>query len=181
MNTSDILSCLLQDVHVSPYVIGVFPRDKLPTLKVLPAAIVANTDTSKGPGEHWIAMYIPSAGEPIYFDSFGLPPQLKVFLNYMGYPHTSNTMQLQGLFSSACGQYAVYALAMMCRGVSMKKIQDAFDRKNFAENDASVTDWVNRNYNMKTLVYNEKYLTKQICKVIKNVKINGKHVCFIHK
>ena len=172
---------MLQDVRVSPYFIGVFPRDKLPTLKTLPAAIVANTDTSKGPGEHWIAMYIPSAGEPMYFDSYGLPPQQKVFLNYIGKPYTSNNIQLQSMFSSACGQYAVFAVAMMCRGASMKKIQNAFDRKNPIENDASVTEWVNRNYNMKTNVYNEEYLMNQICKVMKDVKINGKHVCLIHQ
>ena len=70
-------------------------RDKLPTLKSLPAAIVANTDTSKGPGEHWIAMYMPLDGETMYFDSYGLPPQQKVFESYMGKSYTSNNIQLQ--------------------------------------------------------------------------------------
>ena len=67
MNTAEILSCLKQDHRVSPYLVGVYPKNKLPHVKSLPCAIVANTDTSNGPGEHWIAIYWPIEGEPLYF------------------------------------------------------------------------------------------------------------------
>lgn len=34
-------------------------------------------------------------GETMYFDSYGLPPQQKVFESYMGKSYTSNNIQLQ--------------------------------------------------------------------------------------
>ena len=38
---------------------GVFPSDKLPqTIEKYPCGIVANTDPSDKPGEHWIALFI---------------------------------------------------------------------------------------------------------------------------
>ena len=169
MNTLEIKSCLRQDA--SPYFVGVYPRDKLPTLKSLPAVVIANTDTSKGPGEHWITMYIPLDGEAMYFDSYGLPPQQKVFERYMGKSYTSNNIQLQSIYSSACGQYAVYSAVKMCRGWNMKQIQSEFDRRNLVENDTAVTDWVNKSFNMKTDTYDDEFLLKQICNVMKNVFI----------
>ena len=62
--------------------IGVYPRDQLPVIKTLPCALVANTDDSKNPGEHWVAMYF-SRTKTEYFDSFGLPPYHEDLINYV--------------------------------------------------------------------------------------------------
>lgn len=169
MNTSEILSCLQQDRKVAPYIAGVYPRDKLPAAETLPSALVANTDVNKGPGQHWVAMYLPSDEEPVYFDSYGLPPQQKEFSNYLGETFTYNDVQLQSPLSSACGQYSIFFVAMICRGCSMKQIQKLFDTKNLIENDTVVTEFVNRNYNLKTTVYDTEFLTKQICNIMESV------------
>lgn len=179
MNTTEIHSCLAQDSRVGPEFLGVFPCDKLPIINALPSAIVANTDRSRQPGQHWIAMYFPVDSEPLYFDSYGLPPQQRVFKEYLGH-HKHNNNQLQSPFSSTCGQYSVFFLAMVCRGISMKQIQETFDPKCLEENDVEVTKFVNSNYDLNTSVCDFDFLTKQICTAMKDVKINGKHVCPIH-
>ena len=181
MNTTEILSCLKQDRRVAPYLAGVYSCDNLPTVRTLPSAIVANTDNSDGPGEHWIAIYLPIDGEPLYFDSYGLKPQQKEFVTYLRRSsYDYNDMQLQSPLSSACGQYAVFFTAMVCRGWTMNQIKQIFDRKNLQDNDAVVTEVVNDTYDMKTEVYDVDFLSKQVCKAMKDVKINGKHVCPIH-
>jgi hypothetical protein len=170
MNTSEISACMKQDHRVAPYFVGVYPRNKLPSLEKFPSALIANTDVNKGPGEHWVAMYFPTDGQPMYFDSYGLPPQKQEFSKYMGSQYDHNNMQLQSPFSSTCGQYAIFFVAMACRGCTMKQIQDLFDKKNLEDNDVLVTDFVNRNYDMKTRVFDVDFLTKQICTVMKDVK-----------
>jgi hypothetical protein len=130
MNTEEILNCLQQDPYARLSFEGVFPRDQLPKRKSLPMSIVANTDTRKGPGQHWVAMYFPNYGDPIYFDSYGLPPQNHEFADFIGFPQPYNTMQLQSPFSSTCGQHSIFFLAMTTRGYSLKQIQEAFDPKN---------------------------------------------------
>lgn len=60
---------------------GVFPRDKIPDLK-LGESTILNTDTSKGKGEHWVAIKKMMNGEYLFYDSFGrkgksLIPELK--------------------------------------------------------------------------------------------------------
>jgi hypothetical protein len=124
---------------------------------------VANTDTSNGPGEHWIAIYWPIEGEPLYFDSYGLIPQHKEFTRYLGKNYYYNGIQLQSPFSATCGQYAIFFTAMACRGCTMKQIQDTFDRRNLLENDNVVTQFINRNYNMNTPMFDVDFITEQIC------------------
>jgi hypothetical protein len=174
MNTNEILTCLKQDKKIAPDLLGVYPRDKLPRRTFFPCGLVANTDTSTGPGEHWVAMYFPSRESAIYFDSYGLPPKKKEFLRRCQGKHVVqykfNDVQLQSPLSSTCGQYTVFFLYKMCRGYSLKQIQDSFVKMNLHENDAVVTEFINRNYNVKTSVYDDDFIVKQICNLMKDVK-----------
>ena len=48
--------------------IGVFPRDQIPhNITKYPACYIANSDTSKSPGTHWLAIYI---SDPNYSEFF---------------------------------------------------------------------------------------------------------------
>ena len=49
------------------YAIDQFIAGGLVTHKVY----IVNTDTSKGPGKHWLAVYLPSTGIVEYFDPLG--------------------------------------------------------------------------------------------------------------
>jgi len=54
MNTLDVLGKAYSDPQI---LIGVFPADKLPDVKLLPAALIANLDTSNSQGSHCVALY----------------------------------------------------------------------------------------------------------------------------
>lgn len=163
MNTEEILACMKQDSRVAPYFEGVYARNQLPNLSKFPTALIANTDVSTGPGKHWVGMYFGTEGRPMYFDSYGLPPQQPEFVKYLGSTYEQNDIQLQSPFSSTCGQYTVYFVAMACRGCSMREIREPFTGRDCGGNDALVTRFVNNNYDVKTAMYDFDYLIKQIC------------------
>ena len=173
MNTSEILNILEQDPKIRPQLEGVFPRDGLPVVTRLPSAIIANTDVSKGSGEHWVAIYFPVEKTPMYFDSYGLAPRHEEFSNCLqgfGKGYDYNDIQLQNPFSSACGQYSIFFLAMACRGCSMKQIQNCFSEKNLVDNDLIVTEFVNRNYKVNTIAYDLGYIIQQVSRIMNENK-----------
>ena len=62
MNTKELLRSVQSDDIVHRTFGGVLPRDKLPReiLKDFPVSFIVNTDTSRGPGQHWVAFYLES-------------------------------------------------------------------------------------------------------------------------
>ena len=58
MNNNEISEYLNRDLICHKICYGVYPANKIPKLRSLPALIVCNTDTSSRPGEHWIVLYI---------------------------------------------------------------------------------------------------------------------------
>jgi len=77
-----------------------------PGLKLL----VANTDTSDGPGQHWIAISIDKHGNGQFFDSFGQPPTgtFRHYLNKHCRTWTYNKIQLQSAPSELCRMVHAY-------------------------------------------------------------------------
>jgi len=69
MNSIEVENLLLSDVYSSMDFHGVYPRDRLPRTVDYPSSYVLNTDTSKRPGEHWVAVYFDSLRRGSYFDS----------------------------------------------------------------------------------------------------------------
>ena len=97
---------------------GVYPADKIPNLRSLPALIVCNTDTSSKPGEHWIVLYMDKNRRGEYFDSFGRCPfeRLKIFLDENCVEWISNERQIQSLISKLCGYYCIFYCLYRNRG-----------------------------------------------------------------
>jgi hypothetical protein len=62
---------------------GVFPSDMIPPVEKYPVAMVCNTDPHDKPGQHWIAMYISDDGIGEYFDSYGQPPFIGNFIEFL--------------------------------------------------------------------------------------------------
>ena len=55
---------------------NVLTADRLPTqIRKRPRGFILNVDTSKGPGTHWIAVYLTSDGKGEFFDSYGQRPE----------------------------------------------------------------------------------------------------------
>lgn len=113
MNTLEIQQALN---FIPQHNTGVYPADKIPKVWPKPAAIVANTDGSNKPGQHWIAMYVDRDGRGWYFDSYGLPPIIPQHLSGLRRNckfFRCNTKQLQDANSTVCGQYCVVFLHFM--------------------------------------------------------------------
>ena len=147
---------------------GVYSSNNLPKLSnvAYPVAYIVNTDENFKPGEHWVAFYFKSSKAiPEYFDSFGLPPFKKSFLDFIQqrnrkYRYSSKT--IQNLFSSKCGQYTIYYVFQKCCGKTLKEIIHNFSNDTI-RNDNIVKDFV-------------RGLKKKIRK--KKVKMNiGKNQC----
>lgn len=145
MNTAQITQILQTDPWTRDVFQGVYPRDQLPrTISKYPSAYVCNTQPHTDEGEHWIAIYLDEHGQGEYFDSYGLPPLHRTFVNYLKKHCTSwifNNKQLQALTSHVCGQYCIFYVLHRCRGLSMQTIVHMFG-KNVQDNDVLVHEFV---------------------------------------
>ncbi len=121
---------------------NVYARDQLPKITSFPASLVINTHTSDGPGEHWVAVFINENGFGEYFDSYGIQPLYKEFIEFLdnncslGWCYS--TVMLQGLTSMTCGHYCILFCYMRALGISLCKIIRLFSN-NFIVNDKIIT------------------------------------------
>ena len=145
MDTTRIERLLQRDPYTRDVFVGVYALDRLPRrIKQHPSAYVCNTHPHTEDGEHWVVIYVDESGQGEYFDSYGLPPLHKRFLNFLNAHCTSwtfNDKQLQGLTSHVCGHYCVFYLLQRCRGQSMNTIVHMFG-KIVEDNDVLVHDFV---------------------------------------
>lgn len=151
MNTAQLQQCATQDRLLSKYFIGVFAADTIP--KPSTGCYIFNTDPIAKPGTHWQARFIESDGTIEHFDSYGRPSKAASY----------NTKRIQGPLSSACGQYCLYYLCHKVRGRRMKEIMNDFSA-DYVLNDLSVTEFINRHFNLNTETYNLSHVMSQICK-----------------
>ena len=128
MNTADINTVLGSDPRTGLIYIGCHPLG-IAALKIrganAPFLMVFNTQRAHLPGEHWIAISAEQS-KCYYFDSYGRSPD--------HYPEISHSLkrkfdsvhyngeQLQGLTTSACGDYCVLFCLLISRGWTAVKI-----------------------------------------------------------
>ena len=128
--------------------IGTFSRDRLPKQMNKSCGLVANTDTSFEPGEHWIAIYIDENGIGEYFDSYGLPPLHQEFINFLNYNcpngYFSNFKTLQCLTCVTCGHYCIAYIKMRSNGLSYDEFIKLFTN-NQLTNDNLIQKYVKLN------------------------------------
>ena len=114
--------------HVNEF-IDVFPADRLPRHPIRkPTLLVANTDRSDKPGQHWVAMYIDGEGYGELFDSLASRSR-KTFVDFMNRNCTrwiTNDMQLQSAVSRFCGHYCVMYGILRSRGFDIERITSYF-------------------------------------------------------
>lgn len=149
MYASEIRCKLESDNRVQPRFRGVFPADRLPLrIHRYPACLVVNTDTSRGPGKHWVAFYFDSHKTGEFWDSFGHPPEhyhisFHTFLLRNSRRRKVNQNRLQNNYSDVCGHYCIYFLAHRCVGYSMNQILSRFTL-NTLRNDVIVRRYASR-------------------------------------
>ena len=139
MNTQQITEKLNRNETTSPYFLGVYAADQLPTEKIEREVwlLVCNCCPIDLPGEHWIALFGNARQEIEMFDSFGFSPNVydgvhQFLRNQQPVLITYNTQQLQSFESDACGPYCLYFAYYRARGVAMntiiEKIVDGMNR-----------------------------------------------------
>lgn len=144
MNTRQISQCLYSDIIVSHYFRGVFPADELANVKKspYPSCIIANTDGKTKPGSHWVAFFFLSKDECEFFDSFGRPPLIPYFIEFISKLTRYNSQILQHPLSNFCGQWCIYYVYARCRKHGMSDIVKTFDNFTLVENDELVDAFV---------------------------------------
>ena len=120
--------CTLQNVKSF---LGVFPSDLLPhSITTRSGTVIINTDPHTEGGSHWLAIHFePKSSTAYYFDSYGiLPfiPTIHAFLRRNCTVWDYNTVQLQSLTSTFCGQYCCMFALYMDRGYTPKQFVGLF-------------------------------------------------------
>lgn len=147
MKGTEVADFLRLNPYTSLAFQGVYPVDRLPPRVGYPCAIVINTDTVDGAGEHWTAVYIDSFEVGYHFDSLGLLPLhpfVIEFLNAHTVKWSQNSQPVQSVFSEKCGYFCLYFLYQKCRGVPLLTLLRPFSPYRLLHNDVWVTRWYNR-------------------------------------
>ena len=171
MNDKQIEAMLASCLFTKRHFRGVFPSDKIPTVRKLgrkPLGFVCNLDPSNKAGSHWVAFYFPGGknGTPEYFDSYGRKASLPSFKRKLGRKYLHNPLVLQSPFSVVCGQYCIYFLLKRAKGVPYRKILASFDPKDPEGNDFAVNEFIETHFDIDLSVYDFDYLGKQIAKAL---------------
>lgn len=141
MNSLEIFYHLSQ---LPNHTIRVYPSDMIPKTWEKPAALVFNTDNSKKPGTHWVAVYVDKNSQAWYFDSYGIPPLIPEHVrslrnNCKTIRH--NDQQMQSPASTVCGQFCIMFLYCMTMCEKFEDFRDLFS-KDLTRNDAIALDFV---------------------------------------
>ena len=133
--------------------LGAFPYDQIPKSKKKLFSLVINTSSSRGPGDHWLALVYRN--EIYYFlDSYGRNIKDITFSkefreaiqNYIAKKHIIyNKRILQQITTNTCGYYAIYFVKMLSMNVSLKNSLKPFNN-NLKYNDEYITSLITKNY-----------------------------------
>jgi hypothetical protein len=123
--------CTLQNIKSF---LRVFPSDLLPHSITRSGSIIVNTEPHTEKGSHWLAIHFePKSSSAFYFDSYVISPiipAIQTFLRRNCTVWNHNTVQLQGLTSTVCGQYCCLFTLYMDRGYTPKQFIGLFTTDN---------------------------------------------------
>lgn len=131
MNSLEI-SKHLKKIHHS-LISNVFAANRLPIYMTTPVYLISNLDPDSKPGSHWIAIYLSADGVGEYFDTFGRKPDgyHLSFLRRNSNRWIYNSIAIQNIFSSLCGEYCLVYLYLKYRGISLDNFVKMFTNDSF--------------------------------------------------
>ena len=144
MNTTQLSTVLNQDEYVGTIFRGVYPIDRLPTIR--DGAYVINTAPHNHEGLHWLAILIKNDNIE-YFDSYGGEPSVKLLRWGKKKQWMINPIPLQSPLTSVCGQYCIYYLLHRARGIDLRTLLMDFG-SDVDDNDKLVYDFVEDRYEL---------------------------------
>lgn len=115
---------------------GVFARDLIPIDGTsLPHSMVMNYDAHGRQGTHWVCIYVDENGLGNYFDSYGLPPLAKEFVDYLEkntnqWIWNKNTLQCQDCVT--CGEYCCAFLILRNSGFNNQDFINLFTNSGYS-------------------------------------------------
>lgn len=120
--------------------------------------LVANTQSSTQPGEHWVA-YLCDGKSLEFFDSYGSRP------SSMAMPSADvwNERSLQSWNSDVCGQYCIYYLFKRAHNASLAQLLRPFSATNEYANDKLVANFVCRQFKHCVSTFTETSTCSQTC------------------
>lgn len=145
MNTVQINNIMHTDKYTKSIYLGTKSLDKLPKIRKYPSCLIVNNQSSKRPGEHWVAIYYDKNKYGEFFDSFGMNPtfyKLNSYLKSSSSKFRFNTKVLQTQSSSYCGFYCILFLLFKARGYSLEKFISLF--KNPYKNDKLLNELIEK-------------------------------------
>jgi hypothetical protein len=148
MNGAVIQTILTRDPYTAPWFRGFVTRDlSLPNKFNKPALFILNTDTSKGPGEHWCALIIFNKRRCEFFDPYGKHPATYGFEKLIDEHVTAtvyNPVMVQGKMP-VCGHHCLFYVLHRARGLSPHYIiNKLYTPGNLKKNDATVFRFARR-------------------------------------
>ena len=170
MNTFQIEHVLNHHPSTTSYFKGVFSPDLAPPVSSENKhCYVFNVDSSDKPGSHWVAFYFDD-GRGEFFDSYANAPsfynvELERFLKKNCREWKTNTIRLQGTYSTVCGQYCIYYLIKRCEGKALKHIVNVFGH-DLSRNDTRVNTWFNKKYNASLPTHDVTFTRMQIAQSV---------------
>jgi len=120
MNSLELKQIINKDSLLARTFIGIFAADQLNfNISKRPSCLIANTDPSTMPGQHWIAIYFDAQGNVEYFDSFGRQPtdDFVEFMKKHGNKIRVHSNRLQSDDTYVCGMYCIYFLFYRVRNI----------------------------------------------------------------
>ena len=167
MDNIQLDKIIKSDFTTSQYFLGVFAADRLPRNVKYPCALIVNSDEISKPGTHWFAIFIDKFGNGEYFDSFAVKPWVTHhirFLNKVSRVWKYNTVCLQNIYSSKCGQYCALYIAMRSRGFSMHDIVTKINKSDSVATDRNLIKMYKSIYSSKFNFSVDVYTNKsEIC------------------
>jgi len=148
--TSDLENIISHDDSMAHVVSGVYAADMLPIANFSQnMGLIANTDESSLPGQHWIAMFIPRHGMPEFFDPLAYSPthyltHFEDFLVNRGPSYKYNAQKIQSDASSNCGLFCIYFLYFRSRNVPYNTIINSFSL-HLNDNDDKIVTFMKTN------------------------------------
>ena len=151
MNSRQLCWILSGDKFTKLTFRGVYAIDEMKSIKFVsyPSSFVINLDPSYKPGSHWAAVYFDKNGVGEYFDSFAHYPLNEVvhFLRLHAKGWQYNSMQVQELYTTTCGQFVVFYIYQKSRGLTLEAILRKYhNTHNKLRNDLLVRDFVKLHY-----------------------------------
>jgi hypothetical protein len=152
MNGATIFRLLSNDSFTKHIFDGFWFPDLPAQLMKNPALVIANTDKSTGPGEHWCAIFIDqTSGICEYFDPLGQTPN-NTQGGYSFLPHLSkyshlvefNSVPVQSLTAITCGHHCIYFSCLKARGFPLKTIINSFYSEDTKLNDLKAFKFVRK-------------------------------------